>query len=51
VYWNGIELGRGCGCSKKEAQVSAAQSALEERLWERFEPAAATPKRKKKKRK
>lgn len=51
VLWNGIELGRGCGCSKKEAQVSAAQSALEDRLWERFEPTPAPRKRKKKKKK
>ncbi len=34
VVWNGQELGRGCGSSKKEAQVAAAQEALSERHWE-----------------
>jgi ribonuclease-3 len=48
VVWNELELGRGCGCSKKEAQVSAAQAALEERLWEQCETAPAPNKRKKK---
>ena len=35
VVWNGRELGRGCGSSKKEAQVAAAQVALSERHWEK----------------
>jgi ribonuclease-3 len=35
VVWNGQELGRGCGSSKKEAQVAAAQVALSERHWEK----------------
>jgi ribonuclease-3 len=35
VVWNGQELGRGCGSSKKEAQVAAAQVALSERQWEK----------------
>ena len=33
VVWHGQELGRGCGSSKKEAQVAAAQAALSEKLW------------------
>ena len=37
VVWNGQELGRGCGSSKKEAQVAAAQVALSERHWEKSE--------------
>ena len=35
VMWNGQELGRGEGLSKKEAQVAAAVSALEQRPWEK----------------
>ncbi len=35
VVWNGQELGSGEGLSKKEAQVAAAVSALEHRLWEK----------------
>ena len=35
VVWDGQELGRGEGLSKKEAQVAAAVSALEQRLWEK----------------
>ena len=51
VVWNGIELGRGCGSSKKEAQVSAAQSALSERQWEQAAAEIpARPRKKKKKR-
>jgi ribonuclease-3 len=51
VVWNGIELGRGCGSSKKEAQVSAAQSALGERQWEQAAAEIpARPRKKKKKR-
>ena len=48
VLWNGLELGRGCGCSKKEAQVAAAQVALSDRLWEQaVKP--SPPKKKKRK--
>jgi len=35
VMWNELELGRGEGLSKKEAQVAAAASALEKRPWEK----------------
>ena len=42
VVWNGQELGRGCGSSKKEAQVAAAQVALSERHWEKSDK-VATP--------
>ncbi|MFZ4599812.1 MAG: putative dsRNA-binding protein, partial [Terrimicrobiaceae bacterium] len=35
VMWNGAELGRGAGHSKKEAQVAAAEIALSERVWEK----------------
>ena len=35
VMWNGQELGRGEGLSKKEAQVAAAESAIEHRPWEK----------------
>ena len=35
VVWNGLELGRGEGLSKKEAQVAAAETALEKRPWEK----------------
>ena len=35
VMWNGRELGRGTGQSKKEAQVAAAEIALGERVWEK----------------
>ncbi len=35
VMWNGLELARGDGLSKKEAQVAAAERALEQRLWEK----------------
>jgi len=35
VAWRGIELGRGEGLSKKQAQVAAAGEALEGRLWEK----------------
>jgi ribonuclease-3 len=39
VIWHGLELGRGEGLSKKQAQVAAASDALERRAWE--SPAAA----------
>ena len=41
VVWNGQELGRGCGSSKKEAQVAAAQVALSERHWEKSDKVPA----------
>ena len=34
VTWNGLELGEGEGRSKKDAEIAAARSALEKRLWE-----------------
>jgi dsRNA-specific ribonuclease len=43
-----LELGRGCGCSKKEAQVAAAQVALADRLWEQTAKPAPAKKKKKK---
>lgn len=39
VLWNGCELGRGRGLSKKQAQVAAATDALERRDWEKPAPA------------
>ena len=33
VEWNGIELGRGTGRSKKESECEAAFNALEQKLW------------------
>lgn len=41
VVWNGQELGQGCGSSKKEAQVAAAQVALSERRWEKSDQVPA----------
>lgn len=34
VCWNGLELGRGQGPSKRRAQIAAAANALQLRLWE-----------------
>lgn len=34
VRWNGLELGRGQGPSKRRAQIAAAANALQLRLWE-----------------
>lgn len=34
VIWNELELGRGEGLSKKQAQVSAASDALDREVWE-----------------
>lgn len=34
VLWEGKELGRGTGQSKKQAEINAAAHALERRLWE-----------------
>lgn len=42
VMWNGQELGRGEGLSKKEAQVAAAECALEQRPWEKRRKASTT---------
>lgn len=39
VIWSGVELGRGEGLSKKQAQVAAASDALERKAWERRRPA------------
>jgi ribonuclease-3 len=41
VLWNGLELARGAGRSKKQAEVEAATRALEDRKWET--PAPARP--------
>lgn len=37
VTWLGSELGKGQGKSKKEAEVEAARSAIEEKSWEKVE--------------
>ena len=37
VIWNNLELGRGEGLSKKQAQVAAADDALARKVWEEFE--------------
>ena len=34
ILWEGQELGRGSGSSKKEAETQAARMALQKRLWE-----------------
>lgn len=49
VVWNELELGRGRGLSKKEAQVAAAQAALSDKLWEKLGKPAPAKKRKAKK--
>jgi ribonuclease-3 len=46
VVWHGQELGRGCGSSKKEAQVAAAQAALSEKLWVNSKTPVAAEKKK-----
>ncbi len=51
VVWNSQELGRGCGSSKKEAQVAAAQSALEGKIWEQVVQPDRSQKKKKRKKK
>ena len=33
VEWNGVELGRGTGRSKKESETAAAFNALEQKRW------------------
>jgi len=38
VIWDDRELGRGKGLSKKEAQVAAAQVALDEQVWQTTKP-------------
>jgi ribonuclease III len=48
VIWNSTELGRGCGSSKKEAQVAAAQAALAARAWEQTTTATARKPRRRK---
>ncbi|MBN8711405.1 MAG: ribonuclease III [Verrucomicrobia bacterium 61-8] len=42
VIWSGIELGRGEGLSKKQAQVAAASDALDQRLWLRKDKRSGT---------
>ncbi len=37
VIWNNLELGRGEGLSKKQAQVAAADDALARKVWEESE--------------
>jgi ribonuclease-3 len=37
ILWEGRELGRGSGSSKKEAETQAARMALEKRIWEHSE--------------
>ncbi len=41
VVWSGMELGRGEGLSKKQAQVAAANDALSRRVWETDRESAA----------
>jgi ribonuclease-3 len=40
VSWQGMELGRGTGSSKKQAETQAAMDALERRIWEGGDAAA-----------
>jgi len=42
VIWSNIELGRGEGLSKKQAQVAAASDALDQRLWLRKDKRSGT---------
>jgi len=42
VVWNDLELGRGEGLSKKQAQVAAASDALERKAWESRRPRSET---------
>jgi ribonuclease III len=42
VTWNGHELGRGRGLSKKQAQVAAATDAMQRRDWDKPVPVTAT---------
>ncbi len=44
VLWKGMELGRGHGLSKKQAQVAAATEALENRVWEKISRSKGRPK-------
>jgi len=34
VFWEGKDLGRGSGQSKKQAEINAAADALQQSLWE-----------------
>jgi ribonuclease-3 len=43
IVWEGRELGRGTGSSKKEAETQAARMALEKRLWEFPASSETTP--------
>ena len=49
VVWENIELARGTGRSKKQAEVEAATAALDARRWETAATAAPRPPRAKKK--
>ncbi len=40
VIWEGRELGRGEGRSKKEAEIATARVALDQELWKKASPAA-----------
>jgi ribonuclease-3 len=40
VTWQGLELGRGSGSSKKQAETQAATDALDRRLWQDADAAA-----------
>ena len=40
VSWQGVELGRGAGTSKKQAETQAAMDALERRVWDGGDAAA-----------
>lgn len=43
VMWDGLELARGAGRSKKQAEVEAASAALEMRHWEKRVKGGAAP--------
>ncbi|HRJ72481.1 MAG TPA: ribonuclease III [Terrimicrobiaceae bacterium] len=43
VVWNGMELGRGEGLSKKQAQVAAAGDALSRKIWSPERDAPSSP--------
>ncbi|MEY5026383.1 MAG: ribonuclease [Verrucomicrobiota bacterium] len=42
ILWEGLELGKGSGRSKKDAEVQAARQALELRVWERAPEASGS---------
>ena len=49
MVWENIELARGTGRSKKQAEVEAATAALQDRCWETELPATTRAPRAKKK--